>query len=129
MSFILSLHPGPHIIFPDLSHVSRRLRIFLNIMSQLDQSICSGAKFAMRNLKCYQPASECTGCGVILHVLLLLLLNHIITVPKQHLNVDNGITAFKLVHSLMSLCEAQFTILDVRGILKGRYPSELPSAH
>ena len=58
ISCILSLHPGSKDDNPNLSSVSRRLRLFLNRIAQSDALFQSEVKFNSRNLKCYQPIGK-----------------------------------------------------------------------
>ena len=50
ISFILSLHPGSKESAPDMSSVSRRIRLFLNKLASEDTSIISDVKFDYKNL-------------------------------------------------------------------------------
>ena len=62
ISVILSLHPGPDDTRPNLSNVSRRLRLFFNKVVQSDTSYHSDVKFTSRNLKIYKPSGKLINC-------------------------------------------------------------------
>ena len=58
LSFMLLLHPGPDATCPNMTNVSRRLRLFLNRIKQCDVSLLSENRFNSRNLKIYKPTGE-----------------------------------------------------------------------
>ena len=58
ISFILSLHPGSKESAPNMSSVSRRIRLFLNKLASEDTSIASDVKFDYKNLGYHKPEGE-----------------------------------------------------------------------